>query len=89
MISSGPVTCGIGGSAGFAAGTGAGVVTTGNVGTGVGVGTAGPLGAHAPSAAENAAAKSARNEILIVIKCLGQLVDNLIAWSVPASFGRY
>ena len=90
MISSGPVTWGTGGSAVFAAGTGAGVVTTGGkVGTGVGVGIAGGLGAHAPSAAENAAAKSARKEILIVITCLGQLVDNLIAWSVPASFDRY
>ncbi len=89
MISRGPVTCGTGGSAVFAAGTGAGVVTTGALGTGVGVGTAGALGAHAPSAAENAAAKSARNEFLVVITCLGQLVDNLIAWSVPASLDRY
>ena len=74
MISRGPVTCGIGGSAVFGAGTGAGVVTTGALGSGVGVGTAGALGAHAPSTADKAAAESARNEVLVVIKCLGSLL---------------
>ena len=69
LISSGPMTCGTSGSAGFTAGNGARATVTGAGATGTGLGGAatGALGAHAAATAANVAPRSKRLGILVVI----------------------
>jgi hypothetical protein len=67
LIANGPVTCGTGGRAVFAAGTGAGAAGTGNFTSGTGAGAAGRRGAHAAPNAERIKVKNKRREFLVVI----------------------